>query len=121
MHPHNPYFFNPLADNHSLEDTPEQIDSTLSDVDKSNQSNDIIMADDEVNVWSPLCNPHPKLMNQFDTSSQKQVNINCSGQRSDMDLCHSSPNVNLNSLDDAKNISNTNPDNGEDIISVQDK
>ena len=75
MQPHNPFFFNPLGDNHSLEDTLQQIDSILSYIDNINQSNGIIITDDKVNVWSPLCNPHPKFMNQFDTSSQKQVNI----------------------------------------------
>ena len=43
----------------------------MSDIDKSNQLNDIIIVNDEVNVLSPLCNPVPKLTNQFDTSSQK--------------------------------------------------
>ena len=44
------------------------------------------------------------------------MNINPSGERFDMDLCHSSPNVNLNRHDDLKNISKTSPDNGEDIF-----
>ena len=54
MHPHNPYFFNPLNDNHDLEDTPNRIDSIINNIDRSNNSNDIIMADDDNNVWSPL-------------------------------------------------------------------
>ena len=77
--------------------------------------------DDEVNVLSPLCNPFPTLTIQFDTSSPKYVNINRSGPKSDMDLCHSSPNVNMNKLDDTKNILNTSQDNRENIVSVQDE
>ena len=53
MQPHNYFFFNPLGDNHSLEDTPQRIDSIMSDIDKSNQSNDIIIVDDKVNVFLP--------------------------------------------------------------------
>ena len=60
-------------------------------------------------------------MNQFDTSSQKQVNINCSGPKSDIDLCHSTPNVNMNKLDDTKSSLNTSSDNGDDIIPFPDE
>ena len=49
------------------------------------------------------------------------MNINCSGPKFDMDLCHSSPNVNMNKLDDTKSSLNTSPDNGDDIIPFPDE
>ena len=93
----------------------------MSDIDKSNQLNDIIILDDEINVLSPLCGPVPKIRNEIDTSSPKFVNINRSGSKSDMDLCHSSPNGNINKLDDTKNILNSSLDNGDDINSLPDE
>lgn len=106
MQPHNPFFFNPLGDNHSLDDTPRRIDTIMSDIDDSNQINDYIILDDESNVFSPLRGPVHQIRNEIDTSSPKSVNINRSGSKSDMDSCHSSPNGNINKIDDTKNIVN---------------
>ena len=120
MHPHNQYFFNPLSDNHSLEDTPERIDSIMSEIDRSNQCNDIIIADDGDNVWSPLSNPHPKFLNEFDPSLPKRGHINPSVPNSDMELLVTSQKIKLKTSVDLDIIPKTSPLNGEHISSIND-
>ena len=90
MHPHNQFFFNPLNDNHDLEDTPNRIDSMMNNIDRSNNSNDIIMADDDNNVWSPLRTRSPVDHSNCASLNSQRSHSNISSKEIDSEIGDSS-------------------------------